>query len=101
MAEKILIVEDNTDARQMLAELLGMEGFGVITAENGRVGLEVAKAEHPAIIITDLNMPEGDGIQMIQDLRKSPRMSDVAIIVMTGYGDWNETLAQNAGLMPL
>ncbi|HXG68120.1 MAG TPA: response regulator [Blastocatellia bacterium] len=95
--KSILIVEDNCDSRELLAALLKMEGFSILTAEDGHTGLKTAKAERPDAIITDLHMPEGDGIRMIQELRQQPDLSGIPIIAVTAYGDWNATLAANAG----
>jgi CheY-like chemotaxis protein len=97
MSKSILIVDDNNDAREMLAALFNIEGFDVITAENGHAGFEAAKAGRPDVIITDLNMPEGDGIKMIRELRQQPELSGVPIVAVTGYGDWNAALAIDAG----
>jgi DNA-binding response OmpR family regulator len=97
MTKSILIVDDNADTRETLAALFNIEGFNVMTAENGHVGFEAAKAGRPDIIITDLNMPEGDGIKMIKQLREQPELSGVPIVAVTGYGDWNAALAIDAG----
>jgi two-component system chemotaxis response regulator CheY len=87
VSSKILIVEDSTDARDMLALLFDMEGYSVATAEDGREGLRRASAESPDLIVTDINMPHIDGTEMIRRLRAEPGSSRVPIIVMTAYGD--------------
>lgn len=87
MSSKILIVEDSTDAREMLAMLFHMEGYSVATAEDGREGLMRASAETPDLILTDINMPNIDGAEMIRRLRAEPGSSRVPIVVMTAFGD--------------
>jgi len=86
VSSKILIVEDSADAREMLALLFDMEGYNVATAEDGREGLMRASADSPDLIVTDIQMPNIDGTEMIRRLRAQPSCSRVPIIVMTAYG---------------
>ena len=87
MSNKILIVDDSPDAREMLSMLFDMEGYNVATAEDGREGLWRASVECPDLILTDLQMPNIDGTEMIKRLRAEPGSSHTPIIVMTAYGD--------------
>ena len=82
----ILIVEDDADTREVLAMSLGMRGFLVSTAEDGRKGLEMAESERPDLIIADLCMPKLSGVEMIELLRRQPRFSRLPILVLTAYG---------------
>jgi CheY-like chemotaxis protein len=86
VADKILVVDDSDDTREMMAKLLELEAFTVITAEDGRAGLSVAEAEQPDLIITDINMPNLNGIEMIRQIRKHPRLDKVPILAITAYG---------------
>lgn len=97
MAEKILVVDDSVDTREMMAKLLELESFAVITAEDGRVGLDKAERELPDLIITDINMPNIDGIQMISILRKHANLSRIPILAITAYGKDIAAEAINAG----
>lgn len=83
---KILVVEDNLDTRQMLHHCLTQVEFTVVTAIDGREGLYMARAEQPDLIITDLNMPDIDGIEIIKQLRAQSEFKDVPIIAITAYG---------------
>jgi CheY-like chemotaxis protein len=85
MSGKILVVEDNADARELLVCALELEGFAAISAGDGRRAIEVAKAEAPELIITDINMPEMDGIQMIRIMRGLSELKDVPILVISAY----------------
>lgn len=87
MAEKILVVDDSDDTREMMAKLLELEAFTVITAEDGRAGLQAAEAERPDLIITDINMPNINGIEMIKMLRGRSDFVDVPIMAITAYGN--------------
>ena len=97
MQKKVLVVEDNADTREVLAMLLQMEGFNVITAEDGQEGISTAKLERPDLIITDLNMPRLDGIEMIRVLRDESEFRDVPIVALTAYGSEMGKKAMEAG----
>lgn len=85
MAVKILIVEDDGDARQMIKTFLEMEGYLVICAENGWQGYELARQENPNLILTDIAMPNLNGIEMIKMLRREARCREIPVVVMTSY----------------
>lgn len=97
MPEKILVVDDSDDTREMMAKLLELEAFAVITAEDGRAGLAAAAAEHPDLIITDINMPNVNGIEMIKQLRKLPACGHIPIMAITAYGNGVAKEALEAG----
>ena len=59
--KKILLIEDNPEVRDNTMEILTLANYDVITAENGRVGVELAQREKPDLIICDIMMPELDG----------------------------------------
>ena len=83
---KILVVDDSDDTREMMSKLLELEAFTVVTAEDGSAGLSVAAVELPDLIITDVNMPNLNGIEMIRQLRKEPAFGCVPIMAITAYG---------------
>jgi DNA-binding NarL/FixJ family response regulator len=75
--KKILIIEDEPEMRRNLATVLRLEKYQPITAENGRVGVALAKKEKPDLILCDVMMPELDGHGVLQALREN---SDTAVI---------------------
>jgi CheY-like chemotaxis protein len=79
----ILVVEDHATTREMLQRMLAKEGWQVITAENGRVGLQRAQEQKPALVLLDLMMPEMDGFQFAIEFRKEETMRNIPIIVIT------------------
>jgi two-component system phosphate regulon response regulator PhoB len=86
MPKKILVVEDNLDTRQLLHYYFKAEGFDVVTAADGREGLYMATAERPDLIVTDINMPELHGIELIRQLRALSEFKNIPIIALTAYG---------------
>ena len=97
MAKKILIVEDNLDMREVLHLYLKTEGFDVVVASDGREGLYLARAEKPDLIITDLHMPNLDGLTLVKELRTEPAFKDTPIIVFTAFSREDRDSAIRAG----
>ena len=83
MPVTVLIVEDDFDAREVLAILLRFEGFNVVTAENGLVGLDTVQSQRVDLVITDIEMPQLDGIEMIRRLRAQDGFSSLPIVVIS------------------
>jgi CheY-like chemotaxis protein len=85
----VLIVEDEAPIADVLAEIVADAGYRTLVAENGRAGLALARAEHPALIITDLMMPLLDGAGLIATLHAdadADGLPAAPIIVMTAAG---------------
>src|ERR1044072_5369110 len=97
MPAKILVIEDHTDTSQVITLLLGVEGITVSTAADGYEGLDKANAERPDLIITDLMMPNLDGIQMIKRLRNQAEFVKVPILALTAYAEEMASEAIEAG----
>lgn len=89
MADKhtILVVEDEAPNLLALSDKLIHEGYEVLKAENGKQGLEVALAKHPDLILTDLKMPEMDGLDMIRHLRMDQWGKDAKVIILSNLSD--------------
>jgi DNA-binding response OmpR family regulator len=83
---KILVVEDNLDTREFIHLHLITEGFDVSLGANGQEGLYLASVEHPNLIITDIEMPGIDGIEMVKRLRDQPETQNLPILVLTAFG---------------
>ncbi len=80
---KILVIEDQEDIREIVCEILMAEDFEVIDAENGEVGVKLARTEIPDLIICDIMMPKLDGYGVLQELRKNPSTNTVPFIFLT------------------
>jgi CheY-like chemotaxis protein len=97
MPIRVLVVEDTLDTRQLLEMYLTMEGFDVVTAIDGIDGIAKALSESPDVIITDINMPRLDGVEMIKQLREQDIFRRVKVIAMTAYGSGPAREASEAG----
>src|SRR5215470_9192667 len=81
---KILVVEDDQNLRITLTELLRIEGFAVVTARDGDEGYLQAMAHQPDLVITDLNMPILDGVELAKLLRRQRgKMAGIPIIALS------------------
>ncbi|MBK1673887.1 response regulator [Ectothiorhodospira shaposhnikovii] len=78
----ILVVDDDNTFRTMLQEMLGKEGFRVLVAASGTQALTLLESQSPDLIMTDILMPDGDGIELINTLNQ--RNSPIPIIAMSG-----------------
>lgn len=85
--KKLLIVEDEPILREMYRDKFTHEGFDVVTAENGRIGLEKVVEQKPNVILLDLMMPVMDGETMISKLRNLPEFKTIPILVLTNAGE--------------
>src|SRR5215813_14650397 len=83
---KILVVEDNTDSRDLLAKLLGMSGYEVLSAPDGESAYLTALKQLPDLIITDINMPRMDGIALLRKVRLESLLDRTAVFVVTAFG---------------
>jgi CheY-like chemotaxis protein len=82
----ILLAEDNTDTRLLLHYVLESNGFEVTEAEDGAAALELLEQRQPDLLLTDLMMPQVDGIELIQRVRARGDLADLPIVAMSAYG---------------
>lgn len=83
---RVLLIEDNRDARETFRMMLELAGHQVLEAEEGRRGLELLKTELPDIAVIDVGLPGLDGYQIATSFRKEPTSSQVMLVALTGYG---------------
>ena len=84
MSRKILVVDDEKDVRLYLGRLLEKAGYEVVSAEDGREALTVARQELPAVVLLDLQMPKGTGTDFYRQLRKDKDLAETPVIVISG-----------------
>jgi PAS domain S-box-containing protein len=85
-SRRILVVEDNDDARESLRLLLESSGHTVVAAGDGSAGVALALHHRPEVVLIDLGLPGLDGYEVARTLRASPLGGSVALIAVTGYG---------------
>jgi CheY-like chemotaxis protein len=85
-ALRILIVEDNDDARETLRVMLEQDGHEVLTAANGEDGLDRALSHAPAVALVDLGLPDLDGFEVARRLRAVPQGATIHLVAISGYG---------------
>ena len=83
----ILIIEDDRNIRENTAELLELEGYSVVTASNGRRGLERINQRIPDLIICDLRMPEMDGFSVLAYLGKNSALKQIPFIFFSARSE--------------
>ncbi|WMI69338.1 response regulator transcription factor [Mangrovimonas sp. YM274] len=95
---KILLVDDEPDILEIVGYNLSSEGYQVVTAENGHEAVKKAKAEKPQLIILDVMMPEMDGIEACEQIRKIPELGETIITFFTARGeDYSQVAGFEAG----
>lgn len=96
--KKILVIEDEPEMRRNLTTILRLEKFQPFAAENGRVGVALAKQELPDLILCDVMMPELDGHGVLQALRADPATAAMPFIFLTARGEREDLrLGMNLG----
>jgi len=81
--QTVLIIEDDASMRDMLRRTLEKDGWQVAEAQNGKVGLEQLEATTPALILLDLMMPEMDGFEFMDELRRRKDAPHIPVLVIT------------------
>ncbi len=95
---KILLVDDEQDILEIVGYNLSQEGYKIVTASNGREAIAVAKKELPNLIIMDVMMPEMDGMEACEAIRKLPELQNVIITFLTARSeDYSQVAGFDAG----
>ena len=97
----ILVVDDDDDFRETLAEVLAEAGYPVQQAGNGEAALHKVAEEAPGIVLLDLKMPVMDGWGVMERMRAEPRSAAVPILILSAYGfEWEAELLGAQGYIP-
>lgn len=96
--KKLLIVEDDEAIRQMMQDVLEIEGYEILSASDGQQGLEMlrAHAETPCLIILDMMMPKVNGWQFLDEQRANPKYAGIPVIVCSAYRESAKTVKPHA-----
>jgi PAS domain S-box-containing protein len=85
-SQRVLIIEDNRDAREMFRIMLELSGHEVLEAEEGVSGLELLKSNRPDVAVIDVGLPGLNGYEVARRFREEPDSSAVVLVALTGYG---------------
>jgi two-component system response regulator TctD len=96
-AKRILVVEDDDVARELVRRTLARRGYDVTTAADGIEAYDLALKITPDLIITDIHMPAADGAHFVRRVRDTPELMITPILVTTGYGTGSATLTLTQG----
>ena len=95
---KILLVDDEPDILEIVGYNLSQEGYSIVTATNGKEAIAMAKKDHPQLIIMDVMMPEMDGMEACENIRKIPELSNTLITFLTARSeDYSQVAGFEAG----
>ena len=99
---EILVVDDDVDTREMLREVLELDGYRVALAANGRDALERLRSGlAPALVLLDVMMPVMSGAELLTELRRDPRFARMPVVLVSAFGQIAEPLAVLAqGYLP-
>lgn len=87
MANKVLVVDDEREIRDLLRTSLSAEGYEIVVASNGEEAIGLAKTGNPQVILLDIEMPGIDGIETCKRLEAEEKTRHIPIIMMTSRGD--------------
>jgi two-component system alkaline phosphatase synthesis response regulator PhoP len=86
-SERILIIEDNSDIRELLRYNLQREGYDVSGADSGETGLRMARSSLPDLVLLDLMLPGMDGLQLCRELKDDPKTRTIPVVMLTAKGE--------------
>jgi two-component system cell cycle response regulator DivK len=81
--ELILVVEDNEKNRKLVRDVLAVKGYRLLETETGEDGLRLAREQHPALILMDIQLPGIDGIETLRRLRADPATATIPVVAVT------------------
>ncbi|PKI18057.1 response regulator [Colwellia sp. 12G3] len=87
LLKDVLVIDDDPQARDLLKRNLEIEGYSVITIDNGKDGIELAKKYHPSLITLDIMMPEMDGWEVLRALKAESKTKDIPVVMISIVGD--------------
>jgi two-component system KDP operon response regulator KdpE len=96
-AARILLVEDDYDTRAAMATVLGDAGYDVLEAGDGRTALELCARSSPALVLLDLSLPDGPGLELLAQMRALPGGHDLIVLAVSGFQERTDAAGAAAG----
>ena len=97
MTKKILVIEDDAEAREIMRKALEKRGYEVAVAENGLYGYDTAVYLRPDLIVTEIREPAADGIRVVRRVRDTASLEATPILVITSFGTGSATFSLQQG----
>jgi len=91
--EKILVVEDEADILDLIDYRLSQEGFQIVRATDGEMGLELARIQDPDLMLLDIMLPGLDGLEVCRRLKRDPVTESIPIIIVSAKGEESDVVA--------
>ena len=91
---KILVVDDDPDARDFISTVLGDEKAKIIEARDGNEALKLARIEKPDLVTLDISMPEKNGAQVYAEMREDPALKDIPVCIVSGQPELRKLIYQ-------
>ena len=91
---KILVVDDDPDAREFISTVLGDENATIVEAENGNEALELARREKPDLVTLDITLPEKNGAQAYAEMREDPALRNIPVCIISGQPELRKLIYQ-------
>jgi two-component system, OmpR family, phosphate regulon response regulator PhoB len=95
---RVLLADDDPALRRLIGTTLGSQDFDLLQAVDGEEALQIARQQHPELVLLDVNMPKLDGFEVCRNLRNDPATSAMKIVMLTARGaDVDRARAREAG----
>ena len=82
---KVLVIDDHPTNRKLLSLTLTVDGFSVLTAGTGELGLEAVRNERPAVVYTDVQLPDVNGLEIARRIKADPDTADIVVVALTAF----------------
>ncbi len=81
----VLVIEDDLDISGLIAEALSEDGFQVIETTSAQAGLRIARQRHPSVIVLDLILPDGSGLEVLDGVKRAANTRDIPVVAISGH----------------
>ena len=85
--QKILLIDDSPTVLKLMSASLACQGYQVMTAVNGTMGLEMVARERPGVVILDINLPDVNGLEILSRMKGDPDLQDIPVVLLSGQDD--------------
>jgi DNA-binding response OmpR family regulator len=87
LKRRVLLADDDPGLRRLIGTTLGTEDFDLLQADDGEQALQIARQQHPELVLLDVNMPKLDGFEVCRHLKSEPETSGIKVVMLTARGE--------------